>query len=102
VERLWLEGKHVLFDVDVVGGLKLKAYYKEKALALFVKTPTLEILENRLRKRGTETEESLSRRLEKVKKELSFEDQFDSTIINDDFDAFLEESENRVAEFIKK
>lgn len=88
VERLWSEGKNVIFDVDVKGGLKLKEYFGEDALAIFVKVPSLEELENRLRSRGTETEESLSKRLYKVKFEMSFQDRFDVVLLNDS----LEES----------
>lgn len=77
VERLWNEGKNVIFDVDVKGGLKLKEYFGEDALAIFVKVPSIEELEARLRSRGTETEESLSKRLYKVKFEMSFQDKFD-------------------------
>lgn len=88
VERLWSEGKNVIFDVDVKGGLKLKEYFGEDALAIFVKVPSLEELESRLRSRGTETEESLSKRLYKVKFEMSFQDRFDVVLLNDN----LEES----------
>lgn len=93
VERLWSLGKNVIFDVDVMGGLALKKYYQDRALAIFVKVPSLEVLEQRLRERGTETEESLSKRLFKMKFELSFEDQFDQTIINDDLDKAIAEAQ---------
>jgi len=79
--------------VDVKGGLALKKYYQDRALAIFVKVPSLEVLEQRLRERGTETEESLSKRLFKMKFELSFEDQFDQTIINDDLDKAIAEAQ---------
>ena len=83
IERIWASGKHVIFDVDVKGGLALKNYYKERALAVFVKVPSLEILEDRLRTRGTETEESLSKRIFKMKFEWSFQDKFDVILVND-------------------
>ena len=73
IERVWAEGKNVIFDVDVKGGINLKKYFGEKALAIFVKVPSLEILEKRLKDRGTESEESLSRRLFKVKFEMTFQ-----------------------------
>src|SRR6187402_1043891 len=63
IERVWSEGKHVIFDVDVKGGLSLKKYYKERALAVFVKVPSMEVLEERLRERKTDSEESISARL---------------------------------------
>ncbi len=84
IERIWASGKHVIFDVDVKGGLALKKFYGEKALAVFVKVPSLEVLENRLRARGTETEESLSKRIFKMKFEWSFQNKFDTILVNDD------------------
>jgi guanylate kinase len=83
VERLWNEDKNVIFDVDVKGGLKLKEYFKENALAIFVKVPSLEVLEKRLIDRGTETDESLYKRLYKVKFEMGFQNKFDVVLLND-------------------
>jgi guanylate kinase len=94
VERMWAEGKNVVFDVDVKGGLKLKEYFKEDAISVFVKVPSLEILEKRLRERNTETEESLSKRLYKVKFEMTFQDKFDVVLLNDD----LEHSQTKAQE----
>lgn len=99
VERLWSEGKNVIFDVDVKGGLKLKEYFGENALAIFVKVPSLEELENRLRSRGTETEESLSKRLYKVKFEMSFQDNFDVVLLNDDLEESLSKAESLYTAF---
>ena len=84
IERIWASGKHVIFDVDVKGGLSLKKYFGEHALAVFVKVPSLDVLKERLDTRGTESEESLSRRLFKAKFELEFEDKFDVTLVNKD------------------
>lgn len=84
IQRLWDEGKDVLFDVDVVGGINLQKAYAKQAISIFVKVPDLKTLENRLRSRGTETEESLAIRLEKVKEELTYQDQFDYKILNDE------------------
>ncbi len=100
VERLWSEGKHVLFDVDVLGGLSLKKYFKEKGLAVFVKVPGIEILEKRLRDRKSESEESIARRLERVKYEMTFEDKFDITLVNDDLEKTLNEAEQLVDKFL--
>ncbi len=83
IERIWASGKHVIFDVDVKGGLALKNYYKDRALAVFVKVPSLEVLEERLRSRGTETEEALSKRIFKMKFEWAFQDKFDVVLLND-------------------
>jgi guanylate kinase len=93
IERIWREGKNVIFVVDVKGGLNLKNYFKEKGLAVFVKVPTLEILADRLNERGTESEESLSRRLFKAKFETTFQDKFDVVLINEDLEKSLKEAQ---------
>lgn len=102
IQRLWESGKHVIFDVDVKGGINLKKYFGDQALAIYVKVPSLEVLHERLRDRGTESEESLSRRLYKAKFEATFEDQFDMTILNDDIDKSFAQAENLVGDFITK
>lgn len=86
IERVWASGKNVVFDVDVKGGLNLKKYFGESALAIFVKVPSIEVLAQRLLSRGTESEDSISRRLFKAKFELTFEDQFDVTLLNQNLD----------------
>jgi guanylate kinase len=86
--------------VDVVGGLNIKKMFGEKALAIFIRPPSYEILESRLRSRATDSEESLQKRLEKVKWELSFENDFDSVIVNDKLeDAFIQ-AERLVKRFL--
>ena len=102
IQRLWDSGKHVLFDVDVQGGLKLKEYYKEKALAVFVKVPDEETLRERLIGRGSETEESLSKRLFKVHFEMSFQNRFDVVLVNDDLEASLQKAQLLVDDFVNK
>jgi guanylate kinase len=102
IERIWNLGKHVLFDVDVNGGLSLKKYYGDNALAIFVKVPSMEILEQRLRSRGTDSEESISRRLFKVKFEMSFEDKFDVTLVNENLENTLIKAQQLVDDFLKK
>ncbi len=84
IERIWSMGKNVIFDVDVKGGLNLKKYFGDKALAIFVKVPSIAVLEQRLRTRGTETDDSISRRLFKAEFEMTFEDNFDVTLVNED------------------
>ena len=101
VHRIWKEGKAVIFDVDVKGGLALKKYFGEQALAIFVKVPSLEVLESRLNDRGTESEESLSRRIYKAKFEMTFEPQFDVTVLNDDFTRSSAETVDLVNTFLK-
>lgn len=102
IERLWASGQHVIFDVDVKGGVNLKKYFGDKALAIFVKVPSLEVLQERLKDRGTESEESLSRRLYKAKFEMGFEDRFDVTILNDDINKSFAEAEQIVGDFLTK
>jgi guanylate kinase len=101
IERIWQSGKNVIFDVDVKGGLSLKTYFKERALAVFVKVPSLAVLKERLSSRSSETPESLSQRLYKARFELGFEDKFDVTILNTDLDSSLAEAQRLVTEFIK-
>lgn len=99
IERLWSEGKNVIFDVDVKGGLSLKKYFGEKALAVFVKVPSIEVLKERLKDRGTESEESLSRRLFKAKFEMGFEDKFDVVLVNEDRERSLQEAQRLYNDF---
>ena len=101
IQRLWNEGKHVVFDVDVKGGLKLKEAYKEQALAVFVKVSSEKEIERRLGSRGTETAETLATRLAKVRYELSFEHEFDTVVINDNLEAALTKAENLIKEFVE-
>lgn len=83
VQRLWDAGKSVIFDLDVEGGLNIKKYYGDQALALFLRPPTVDILIERLRSRQTESEEQLQMRIAKVRSELKFEHRFDKVIVND-------------------
>lgn len=94
VGRIWKKGNHALFDIDVKGGLNLKKDYGDKAVAIFVSPPSIEVLIQRLKNRKTEDSESLKKRIEKVKYELSFSDQFDILLINDNLeDAFKKAEE---------
>ncbi|MBM3433415.1 MAG: guanylate kinase [Bacteroidetes bacterium] len=86
VERLWAEGKVVAFDIDVVGGRNLKQQFGDRALALFVAPPSLEVLGQRLRGRGTETEDQIAQRLAKAEWELAQASEFDRVVVNDDLD----------------
>lgn len=99
--RIWSSGKHVIFDVDVVGGVNLKKYFGDKAMAIFVQPPGIEVLEERLRKRSTETEETLLARLSKAEHEMTFSKHFDKVLINDNLDEACAEACNMVREFIE-
>lgn len=101
VQRIWDDGKVVLFDVDVKGGVNLKKYFADQALAVFVKVPTMEVLEERLKGRGSETPESLAARLDKAAYELEFERLFDVSIINDELEQAKKEAEQLISKFIE-
>jgi guanylate kinase len=101
IDRIWRNGKHVIFDLDVIGGLNLKKILGDQALAVFVKPPSIEILRFRLRNRSTETVDKITIRLEKAHHELTFEPRFDKVIVNDILeDAFIQ-SEKLVRDFLK-
>jgi guanylate kinase len=102
VERIWKDGKHVIFDVDVKGGLNIKNYGKENALAIFVMPPSMEVLEARLKNRSTETEESLKKRLDKATYEMTFSKKFDVVIINDDLERAVNQAKAAVDEFLRR
>ena len=101
VERLWNEGKHVIFDIDVEGGLNLKKQFGDKALSVFVKAPNIVELENRLRNRKTETEDKIKQRIDKAHHELGRADEFDEIIVNSDLASAKSEAEKIVAGFLK-
>ena len=101
VHRLWEEGKTVIFDLDVEGGLTIKKYYGEQALALFLRPPSVDILIDRLRSRNTENEEQLTMRIAKVHSELKFEQLFDKVIVNDMLSDTFVNAESIVTSFLK-
>ena len=101
IDRIGAEGKTVIFDVDVVGGLNIKKQFGERALGVFVQPPSVRALESRLKKRSTESAESLAKRIAKAEQELSFADQFDVVVVNDDLELAKEEAYRVVAEFIQ-
>jgi guanylate kinase len=100
IDRIWAQGKHVIFDVDVKGGLNLKNYFKDKALAVFVKVPSLEELESRLHDRNTDTPTSISQRLFKAKFEMKFENEFDVVLVNENLEESLKKAQKLVDDFI--
>ena len=101
VDRISQNGQFPIFDVDVVGGLNIKKMFGQQALAVFIRPPSYEILESRLRARATESEESLRKRLDKVKWELTFEKDFDCVIINNILEDSLRQAEKMVSDFLE-
>lgn len=93
VQKIWNDGGIVIYDMDVVGGVNLKKQFGEESLSFFVKVPSIEELEERLRSRGTETEEKIQMRISKAKQEMEFENQFDITLINNNLENTLKITE---------
>ncbi len=101
VERIRDAGKNVIFDVDVVGGLNIKKFYGDSALAIFVQPPSVEELRNRLTNRSTDSEEKIAMRVAKAEHELSFASKFDVVITNDNLEKAFAEAEKIIADFLK-
>lgn len=101
INRIWSHNRHVIFDVDVQGGLNLKKQFGDKALAIFVMPPSIESLRQRLTYRNTETAESVARRIGKAEKELQTADRFDVVLHNDELKKALAEAEKIVANFLQ-
>jgi len=102
LERVFAKGNHVLFDVDVKGGLTLKKKFGTDSIALLIMPPSVEELENRLNNRGTESPEKIRMRVEKAEQELTLAGQFDIIIINDQLDKAKKEALETVLSFLKK
>lgn len=102
IVRIWKSKRHVIFDVDVKGGLNLKKIFGDKALSIFVMPPSIEDLEKRLRSRKTESEEKIQIRLAKAQSELQTASQFDKIILNDHLEQAFEEAQNLVSNFLQK
>ena len=102
VERIWAQGKHAIFDIDVVGGLRIKENFPDRTLAVFVKAPSLEVMEMRLRSRKTESEDKIQVRLAKAERELSYAEKFDVILVNDDLEVAKKEAETLIAKFISE
>ncbi len=102
LNRIWSQNRHVIFDVDVKGGINIKNKYPQQALSLFIMPPSLEELNRRLIGRGSETEESLKRRLDKAAYEISFAPQFDKIIENTDLNKAVQETYNVITAFLQK
>ncbi len=100
VERLWAEGKNVIFDIDVAGGLRIKKKFPKETLAVFVKPPSIDELKIRLKKRSTESDDKINMRIAKASVELATAPQFDEIIKNYDLAIALNEAHELVAEFV--
>ena len=102
VERIWAQGKNVIFDIDVVGGLRIKKKFPKETLAVFVKPPSVDELKIRLKNRKTESEEKINMRIAKASIEMATAPQFDFIIVNDELEKALKEAEKMVANHISK
>ena len=100
VEGIWEKGKTVIFDVDVVGGLNIKKQYPSECLSIFIMPPSLKALEERLQKRGSESVDSLQKRMAKAKGEIAKSGKFDKVILNDDFDMACKEAKQLIQTYI--
>jgi guanylate kinase len=100
IDRIWKSGKHVIFDVDVLGGINLKKLFGNTALSLFIMPPSVEELERRLRHRNTDPEEVIKQRVDKAVYEMSFASGFDKVIVNDDLEKAKKEALEAIQNFI--
>lgn len=101
IQRIHEKGHHILFDIDVMGGINLKKIFGEKALSIFILPPSVDILAERLRNRGSDTEDTIRKRVEKAEWEMQFASQFDRQIFNDEITRAREEALNLVNNFIQ-
>ena len=101
VDRIWNNNQHVIFDVDVKGGIALKNYFGENALSIFIDPPSIKELKKRLDNRGSEDAKSLNKRIAKAKLELSFKDEFDAIVVNKTLNNAFIKTESLVRNFLK-
>ena len=102
IKRIWDAGHVVIFDVDVKGGVNLKKYFGRDALSVFIQAPSVEVLRERLVKRGTDSAEDIEKRVAKAAEEMTYAPQFDHILINDDLQKAFEEAEALVSHFLSK
>ena len=102
IDRIWDLGKVIVFDVDVNGGRNIKRYFGNDALSIFVMPPSIEVLEQRLRSRGTDSEEAIVKRLARSAEELKQSSAFDVTIVNDDLQRAVNETRNVIEKFLNE
>ena len=101
LERIWAKGHTVVFDVDVVGGVNIKEFFGDQALAVFVQAPSVEALRQRLISRGTDSAEKIEERVAKAEYEMTFADKFDIVVVNDKLEDALVQAEKAVRDFLK-
>lgn len=101
VERIWEKGNTIVFDIDVKGGVNLKKLYGDNALAIFVCPPSVEVLRQRLIGRGTDSPEAIEKRVAKAEYEMTFADNFDKILVNNDLEKCLREAESTIDNFLK-
>lgn len=101
LDRIWGEGDHVLFDVDVQGGINLKNKFRANAIAIFIMPPSIDELENRLKRRGTDNPGKIKMRLDKAKEELDMASQFDLVVVNDQLEKAQNEVIDKVSTFLE-
>ncbi len=102
IDRIWALDKHIIFDIEVKGAQNLKRVYGDQALAIFINPPSLEVLIERLKKRKTENEKSLKKRIARAKKELKYINKFDRVVVNDVLDKAVESAEKMLNTFLEK
>ncbi len=101
ISRIWNNGNHVIFDVDVLGGVNLKKQFGEQALSIFIQPPSIEVLRQRLEKRATELPQQIEKRINRAEYELSFATKFDTIIMNDDLTKAIEETLKQIRSFMQ-
>lgn len=102
IERIWAEGKTPLLDIDVKGAIHIEQEFPNNTLTIFIEPPSIEVLEKRLRSRGTDSEEKIQTRMNKASYEISLKDSFDEIILNDDLDKACLEAEKMITQFVKQ
>ena len=100
VERITAQGRNVVLDLDVLGGVNVKRMYGDRALSIFIQPPSVEVLRERLIKRGTDSMEDIQNRVDKAEFEISIGPQFDYTVINDDLDTAVAQVHDLIADFV--
>ena len=100
IKRIWSLGKHIIFDIEVKGATNNKSIYGDECLAVFIKPPSFSILVERLKNRKSETQSSLSKRISRMKKELSYESSFDEVLVNDLLTVACKEAEIMIESFL--
>ena len=102
IDRIFNKGNNVIFDIDIAGGLNIKKQFGKQAISIFIMPPSVEELENRLRNRGTDSDENIKKRIDKAKIEISFANKFDVTIVNERIEEAVKETEEILSNFLEK